>query len=551
MKIVHFEMPGALSTSVAPFDFRAAREFANAGIQFESYETNQIFWKYIFEITESQLGLSDFFFPNLTAQTLSNFQKALQRFDEESMLPLGVEGAIFKDDIVQSSKKIIGLLEVPELIEFATDFVGYFQSLVGNSLDEATVISLGINSSQGLAFAVIFSEALRKLFPDKFKYVLGKHDYENFSLALKRDELEKSRHLYRAFDLICYKPEAYVLDLISFVGLKASLGNEAKGVANAVSEASIENLIHQSRWLESFVVGACKVVYTMPLSRNKCYWNKCTFCVQIKKHTPGISYNNMADLEDSLRVIAALRKSGIKYFIFMDEAVSPQLLRTFCQRLEQLGFFDLKWTVRIIADVGFDRSLIESMAHLGCREVLFGLETISKETALSMGKVSKRSEPTEIEDLLKYFAHNNIALFINFIYNFPTEASDKFKATFDFYRKLKDSLPGLTFQFNKFALFVATDIFNNPSRFGVTISPLSPDEDLRFSCEYQDSFGRRSSDHHNEEYFFASLGCGGDMKERLKDQQSLQKIIFILGYMSFGFIHRCDSSRSLVQEIVL
>jgi hypothetical protein len=507
------------------------------------HDTNQHFWNYIFECTQSSLEITDFFYPNLNPQILANLVNCLNSWSEEKWIPLEISGPAFSDEIVRSSKRMLELQQVPQLLEETSEFLRYLCRSGEIQLDQADVVSLGVNSQQSLAFAVIFGEVLRREFPGKFKVILGKHDYENFSLALKRNEIERTKHLFTAFDLICFKPENFVVDLIEFMGGISS--------PSQMSELSVDFLLKSSKYLNKLVVEPEQTVYFMPLSRNRCYWNKCTFCVQIKKHTPGLSYENDSELKLSLEIISVLRKNGIKYFIFSDEAVSPKILRAFCEELEEQGLKDLNWTVRIIADVGFDRELIEKMAKMGCREVLFGLETVSQETSSKMGKVSKSSSPAKIEDLLRAFSNQGIGLFVNFIYGFPTERNEDFEITFEFYKKLRASLSGLTVQFNKFGLFTATDIFKDPKRFEIIVHSPAEEDDLVFLHEYQDKFGRSSQDLPNEKYFMESLGGDPVFLENLRMRPDLMNILFSLGYMSFGFIYKCDTGQSLIQKIAV
>lgn len=340
--------------------------------------------------------------------------------------------------------------------------------------------------------------------------------------------------------------EEFYVQEIAQIFLLGKRDSSTKSASSFLVKSKLD-LLRSSRYSCGVIVEASNCVISMPLSRNKCYWKKCTFCVQINKHYSDNFYEDLSELQFAFEEIEALHEVGFRYIQFTDEAVSPRILKKFVEGLDSANLL-LRWTVRIIADKNFNGELISDMARLGCSEVLFGLETISQDTARSMDKVSQKSTQEAIRELILAFTRENIGVFLNLIYDYPIETTNEFKRTFDFSKDLAERSELVTTQYNKFSLFVGTRIFKDPKRFGIYSIELADNtEDLRIAYDYIDTYGRSSKSQINFEYFAASLRCSKRQFDRLVDRfgMSFLLLVFQLNYASFGFMYKDRHGREL------
>ena len=354
-------------------------------------------------------------------------------------------------------------------------------------------------------------------------------------------------HLAKYFDEVLYHEEHLATEILGL----CSVGVSEDAKPEPLSSDRALELLRESIFLEYLPESLSTYVCSMPLSRNRCYWNRCTFCVQIKKHLDGFRYEEPYELGSAVSELEALEACGFQYFLFNDEAVQPARLRKFCDLLEDRNL-KIKWTPRIIADANFKEELIARMASHGCFEVLFGLETVSAETAEKMKKVSHRYSEDQLLDLFCRFSQHGINIFLNLIYAFPTEPDKAFEETFRFSQRLKQEIPNISLQFNKFALFYGTDIYHSPEEFGVEVlENAEPLNDLKIVFPYRDRFGRSNESSPNMTYYSASLGMTGQQLINLNQRLGADFIDALchINYASFGLINKERSGENLFSLI--
>ncbi|MBD2513762.1 radical SAM protein [Nostoc sp. FACHB-973] len=556
MKIIHIDIPRSLTTTIKPFDFDTAAYFNNLDIAYDSVDINIEFWQFLLDKVENGLNIEeDIFYPKICPSSIRELNYAIEKINTSLHIPFSPFGFSFDEHLVYSIAGVQKLCETFYGFEAINEFIQLRLSSILQTDEIPAVISLGIDSNQALGFAAIFATALKRLLPTQVKIGIGKHSYENFSLSFWFDQLDKSQALSSIFDFIIYQEEYFGQSLVKLCGVTDEQVQCALTHANNCKEDNISNrttvyktLIQQSHYQVFWNIKPEKLVYLMPLSRNKCYWKRCTFCVQINKHIADRFYSESSEIKIALATIQAIYDLGIRHIIFNDEAATPKNVAELCQFLEDKNIHDLQWTVRIIADANFGDSLIAQMAKLGCREVLFGLETVLPDTAQQMGKVSASASEEEVMLLLSRFGHRGIGIFLNLIYAFPTESDADFLTSFQFYQKAKVHIPGITVQFNKFALFYKSKIFQFPEQYGVTVINEQPNFDLQLVFNYVDKFGRRYSDPPNQQYLLESLEM--DESELDEVDQNFLETLFQINYASFGFIHKCQTNQNLMRHVL-
>jgi hypothetical protein len=554
-RVIHMDVPRALTTKIKPFDFDGASYLNDLGIYYSSIDINIEFWNFLFEKLESSVGIeSHLFYPEVSIDSIQELNRIINNINQKLKIPLSPSGFIFDYYLVSSTAGLYELCDSFNGYDTIRDFIR--DKLINTLKRDGTpdIISLGIDSSQSLGFAALFATALSELVSSKVKIGVGKHNYEDFSLNFRRDSLEKSNNLELIFDFIIYQEEYFGQELANLsTVIDRNSENLSQPLASETQQKLDKALIYKkliegSQYQLFWGLDPIKLVYSMPLSRNKCYWKKCTFCVQINKHISDRFYSESSEVEIACATVRVMYDLGVRYIIFNDEAATPKNVSDLCDFLEGEDIQDLKWTVRAIADPNFGDSLIERMANQGCREVLFGLETVLQSTAKQMGKVSDSASEEDLMTLLCKFGDRGIGIFLNLIYAFPTESDEDFLTSFNFYQRAKSILPSITIQLNKFSLFYGSKIFKSLDDYELKIIPEVVDLDLQLIFNYIDKFGRQFSDPPNQQYLYESLEM--DVTELAMFDLNFLETFFHINYASFGFIYKCHTNQSLSRYIL-
>ncbi|MFK4706189.1 hypothetical protein ABIC83_003028 [Roseateles asaccharophilus] len=545
-RVLHMRMPGALTTTTRAFDFRNEGILSRHGVCFDHVDLGHRFWNHVLQRL-SGITMEALF----DAESCRSAAPHLAVQLKQSSNVFGFELAPSGFNFGALSSSTFGISEVISNVAFMSLMTALVDE-VKEDLADIDLISIGTESPESVLFGAAFTAALRTQVRPTCQIVLGKSSYENFSLVFRSQDLEANGQLAKHFDGVFPNEEYFADRVLDALGIARM--HEAVAVQMPSGRKSPEPLLAAT--LDRFVkyLGArtenCPLF--MPLSRNKCYWKKCTFCVQIKRHVADRFYDEAAELESAFRELELYGSLGFKYIIFSDEAISPSNIRKLCDYLESSPY-EFRWSVRIIADVKFKPDLIARMKALGCIEVLFGLETVSKSTAKSMAKVSDDASEEDIYDLLRRFSSAGIGIFLNAIYGFPTEPDEEFKPTLDFVRRVKTTLDGVTVQMNKFGLFYGTDIHADPQRFGlVQVEQIAPRDDLRLVVDYVDSFGRQGLAPGNLDHFLESLNVDRvEFDRNCSDAYFANLVVaFQLNYASFGLIHKDRRQAALVDDLL-
>ena len=175
---------------------------------------------------------------------------------------------------------------------------------------------------------------------------------------------------------------------------------------------------------------------------NACYWNKCTFCgINQKYHGDSIS-GSFENIDEKVEFIAQLKKAGYGYFWMTDEAVPPDVLKCFADRLiaKKIKAY---WQARSRIDKGFTSQVCDSLARAGLKEIRFGLESASYRILNLMNKFPKDFNLSLVEQIVERFHERGISVHLCLILDFPGETHADRMATFDFLVHLKNNIQAL------------------------------------------------------------------------------------------------------------
>lgn len=413
-------------------------------------------------------------------------------------------------------------------------------------LDSYDLLSLGVTSTNSLVLACAFSHQIKRQFGSSIQIVLGSHSYENFSLCFRHEDLNRSEYVNQFFDSIIFSSENFANQLASF------LGKSLQPLSANLSFEEGQQIFKDSLYKKMILQPVNKNPLLFRLSRNPCYWRRCTFCVQNTKYVAGNSFIESAEVRSALVMLDILYDAGFKFFIFSDEAVSMSTLKQLTCHIDKQSI-DIRWTPRVTVHPDFDPALIRMMAKTGCFEVLTGLETVSEETAEKMNKRVFPNRRIQAERFLKNLDEHGIGSYLNLIYAFPTESDDEFhRSSYDFYLDMHDQYKNITWQFNRFTLFYGSKVFKHPENFGISyIEPVNSEDDLKLEFDYEDQFGRRP-DSWNPEYFSASIGMSIDSYNEMIEKYGQLSVnaAFQINYGSFGLINKANSGTNITDLIL-
>ncbi len=563
--IYHLELPGRLTLAIHPYHYRVAARMHREGIRYTQKETNPGFWEFLFRTYAPQsLGALHRLF-NTIPESPHPYLEVLDALGNIRTHPdfaglrLEVSGLFPADpDVLRSSEKCLEFLKSEE--------GGVYRKYAAYLAGEATrfrFVSLGADSAGSLLFGMALAQELKQRTPG-FPVVLGRHHYENFSLLHSLDRVVESGKLFESLDGISLYEEylpgflagyCRYLENRDMEVLENGLFREKEDVlrkepATGEEESTIpvdsiaEGLKHYIRELP---VDPGVLHYTMPLIDNRCYFGKCVFCAQIEKHAGSGFYEEKEALTNSLFCIGELYRAGVRFFSFMDEALRPKDLHPFVEAIER-NEWKITWNMRLIADVRFSRELIEKLAHSGCREVLFGLETIHRETAVLMGKVSRRSQLPDITDLVFDFSSSGIHLILSMIYGFPGAPPGEVADLNAFARKLLAHNRRVQFIFNRFALFGNTEMYRRAALFGLEGVENKPaSQDLDSIYEYR----RETQQDAATAMLFDSVLLGVPSTVLAEDSVLRYRLgeLRLFDYHSFGFTYENTWGKSLYEQL--
>ena len=108
-------------------------------------------------------------------------------------------------------------------------------------------------------------------------------------------------------------------------------------------------------------------------SSRGCYWQKCTFCDH--------DYGNKYAIKTPSKMIKELKelceKYKVKHFYFVDEAISPNYMKTLSENIIE-SKMDISWYTCARAEEGFSQEISTLAAKSGLKLVLWGLESGSE-----------------------------------------------------------------------------------------------------------------------------------------------------------------------------
>ena len=329
------------------------------------------------------------------------------------------------------------------------------------------LVLLRATSAAEVATAAIVANLLRALQPG-VHVCLAEHSYENYSLRHHLPALERRGALTELFDTIVAEADD-VPALVPWLAEQLGDGNRVRGVLrNAEIGAATPHLVpptpHAAAKLLAPLFAPEPVVH-LRLSAADCYWGRCTFCTQNSKYAASLTARKQ-DIAGALDRVSTYLAAGCRTIVFTDEAIAPAMLGALADAVVARGL-RFRWAARCKLERSYDADLLARCAAAGCRELLFGLESIAPNVLAAMDKHEPGQDVAEVAAIFGRVAAAGIGLHVNLINGFPGESVEEAWATARFVGATLATLPNATFGLNPFTVFPATPIATHPERFGI------------------------------------------------------------------------------------
>ena len=335
---------------------------------------------------------------------------------------------------------------------------------------DTSLAVFNVGSPEELLTALIATTEIRRIAP-RAHLCLGDHSYENYSLQAYLPALKARAAFLGFFDTVVEtRPERdralsrIVTALRNGQPLRGYLNGTArdKGSPIRVSPPGIAPLSPPG--FESF---SPRPVRWTRISANRCYWNRCTFCAQNAKHV-GMPAPDKSEVALAIASLRPVVESGIRDFIFSDEALSPAMLRTLANAIiaSRLKF---NWACRSKVELALNRDLFALLRRAGCYEILFGIESTSPRMLERMGKTTPGADTAFLARMFADMHAEGIVPHISLIVGFPGDTLPEAEDSVEFTAGILASVPGSTWTLNRFALFPDTPVQQNPELFGIQL----------------------------------------------------------------------------------
>ena len=353
---------------------------------------------------------------------------------------------------------------------------------------QSDLIGISIISPAQVIGAFTLSYLLKKRYPDIPVVIGGQWP------TIFREELIKRPDLGALFDfIIIYDGEAPLLELVKAL-------DDKKGVLN------VPNLIFKSdsQWMKSqrhsvedlnnlacpdfdgFNLDAYKYPYTLTYqSSRECYWNKCSFCVDVPIPHQGYRRRKPKLVIEDLRMLK--EKYNLRMVMFSDPAFSPRQMKEISEGILKEKFA-VDWWCMSRFDSAFKPDVLKLAAEAGCIEIDFGFETASQRL---LDFLDKGVDANNFIKIIKDCYNAGISVTMQTVLGFPSETADEAMDTVAFLVENSNLITGPAF--NTYYLTPGNKIYNNPEKYGIKFEK-DPKLPFKFFHEYEHISGEVTKD---------------------------------------------------------
>lgn len=191
-----------------------------------------------------------------------------------------------------------------------------------------------------------------------------------------------------------------------------------------------------------------------------CYWAKCAFCDTCLDYISRYETSTAAKAVDKMQSI--MKQTGQSGFHFVDEAMSPQMLKNLSQEIINRNIATSFWG-NIRFEKAYTPELCNLMAQAGCIAVSGGLEVASNRLLKLMNKgVSIEQTVTAARNL----TNAGIMVHVYLMYGFPTETLQETINALEVVRRMFEEGIVQSAFWHRYAMTVHSPSGKEPQKYG-------------------------------------------------------------------------------------
>jgi hypothetical protein len=370
------------------------------------------------------------------ARILDDLYTRLSRFYHDILFPV-VEG---RQKLSGPAAAALFGAELAEVTATKPDVVG-FSILTEHNLQYALALGQVIKQRLGIPIA-LGGAMMSHLEPDELLAAYPWLDFVFFG------EAEESLAQFVAAGLDG--------DLSGIRGLAYREGKQVR-VAERPSPLNLANLPHpdfSDYPLEDYI--APEPVLPIITSRG-CYWGKCTFCSHTRPYGPQVHVRQPTQVIDEMA--AQIETYGVRRFLFVDEAISPRMMRRLSQEILDRGL-DVQFGMEgVRVEEAFDEELLRLAHRAGLRWIYVGIESANQRL---LDLIEKGITIERVERLIAACRRVGVVPQLSFIVGLPGTTEAELQEEIAFLKRYPmDS--------SSFVLLLGSPMEEDPARFGIRV----------------------------------------------------------------------------------
>ena len=161
-----------------------------------------------------------------------------------------------------------------------------------------------------------------------------------------------------------------------------------------------------------------------------CYWGKCAFCSHTRPYGPHVRVRKPEQVIDEMA--AQIEKYSARRFLFVDEAISPRMMRRLSQDILDRGL-DVQFGMEgVRVEEAFDEDLLRLAHRAGLRWIYVGIESANQRL---LDLIEKGITIERVEKLIATCRQVGVVPQLSFIVGLPSTTEAELQAEIAFLKR--------------------------------------------------------------------------------------------------------------------
>ncbi len=188
-----------------------------------------------------------------------------------------------------------------------------------------------------------------------------------------------------------------------------------------------------------------------------CYWGKCTFCSHTRPYGSHVRVRQPTQVIDEMA--AQMQTYGVHRFLFVDEAISPRMMRHLSQKILERGLDVQLGMEGVRVEEAFDEELLRLAHQAGLRWIYVGIESANQRL---LDLIEKGITIERVKRLIATCRQVGVIPQLSFIVGLPSTTEDELQEEIAFLKRHPmDS--------SSFVLLLGSPMEEDPARFGIRV----------------------------------------------------------------------------------